>query len=172
MIGPSRLEKFAGAKYIAIMLQIHALRGVQAVTLGLAIAVVTVGASRAAQVDVHVTGVPNPRGHVRVELCTRQTFLTDACPYTAAAPATVGDTVVQLSEVPPGEYAIQAFDDDLDAGHVHQNILGIPRERVGFSNDAPLHVQGPSFSEAAFKVGEGAREVTLRLRKVLFGPKN
>jgi len=154
------------------MFQKHTLHGVRGATLALAIIVASVSASQAAQVDVHVTGVANPRGHVRVELCTRQTFLTDACPYSAAAPATVGDTVVQLSEVPPGEYAIQAFDDDLDAGHVHQNILGIPRERVGFSNDAPLHVQGPSFSEAAFKVGEGAREVTLRLRKVLFGAKN
>jgi uncharacterized protein (DUF2141 family) len=154
------------------MFQKRALRVSGAATLGLMAVVIGAGASQAAQVDVHVTGVSNPRGHVRVELCTRQTFLTDACPYTAAAPATVGDTVVQLSEVPPGEYAIQAFDDDLDAGHVHQNILGIPRERVGFSNDAPLHVQGPIFSEAAFKVGEGAREVTLRLRKVLFGAKN
>jgi uncharacterized protein (DUF2141 family) len=130
------------------------------------------GVARAAQLDVHVTGVSNPRGHVRVELCTRQTFLTSSCPYTGAAPATVGDTVVQISEVPPGEYAIQAYDDDLDAGHVHQNILGIPREPVGFSNDAPLHVQGPSFSEAAFKVGAGAREVTLRLRKILLGAKH
>jgi len=139
---------------------------------GFGLIAVGAGASQAAQVDVHVTGVSNPRGHVRVELCTRQTFLTSSCPYTGAAPATVGDTVVEISEVPPGEYAIQAFEDDLDAGHVHQNLLGIPRERVGFSNDAPLHVQGPIFSEAAFKVGEGAREVTLRLRKVLFGAKN
>jgi uncharacterized protein (DUF2141 family) len=154
------------------MFQSHALRGVRVATLGLVVVLAGVGASRAAEVAVHVTGVSNPRGHVRVELCTRRTFLTDACPYTAAAPATVGETVVEISEVPPGEYAIQAFDDDLDAGHVHQNILGIPRERVGFSNDAPLHVQGPIFSEAAFKVGEGAREVTLRLRKVLFGAKN
>jgi len=168
----AHLEKFARAKYIANMFHNHALRGVRAATLGLSVIMAIVGASQAAQVDVHVTGVSNPHGHVRVELCTRETFLTDACPYTAAAPATVGETVVEISEVPPGEYAIQAFDDDLDAGHVHQNILGIPRERVGFSNDAPLHVQGPIFSEAAFKVGEGAREVTLRLRKVLFGAKN
>lgn len=143
-----------------------------AVFAGFSLVALGASASRAAQVDVHVTGVSNPRGHVRVELCTRQTFLTSSCPYTGAAPAMVGDTVVEISEVPPGEYAIQAFEDDLDAGHVHQNLLGIPRERVGFSNDAPLHVQGPIFSEAAFKVGEGAREVTLRLRKVLFGAKN
>jgi uncharacterized protein (DUF2141 family) len=156
------------------MFQSHRLHGLRAATLGLAILLggAGAGAAQAAQVDVHVTGVSNPRGHVRVELCTRQTFLTSSCPYGGAAPATVGDTVVEISEVPPGEYAIQAFDDDLDAGHVHQNILGIPRERVGFSNDAPLHVQGPIFSEAAFKVGEGARQVTLRLRKVLFGAKN
>jgi uncharacterized protein (DUF2141 family) len=160
------------------MFQGHAFQMLRAASFGLAlvlcgvgVAVLSPGGSQAAQLEVHVTGVSNPHGHVRVELCTRQTFLTSSCPYMGAAPATLGDTVVEISEVPPGEYAIQAYDDDLDAGHVHQNILGIPREPVGFSNDAPLHVQGPIFSEAAFKVGEGAREVTLRLRKILLGPK-
>jgi uncharacterized protein (DUF2141 family) len=126
------------------------------------------GVAQAANVDVHVTGVSDPRGHVRVELCTRDTFLTNSCPYAAAAPAMMGDTVVQI-EAPPGVYAVQAYHDDTDAGHIHQNLLGIPRERVGFSNDAPLHIKGPAFQEASFVVGDGVRKVTLRLRRVLGG---
>lgn len=132
--------------------------------------VLAAGSACAANIDVHVTGVSDPRGHVRVELCTRDTFLTESCPYAAAAPATVGDTVVQI-QAPPGVYAVQAYHDDTDAGHIHQNILGIPRERVGFSNDAPLHIKGPAFQEASFVVGDGMREVTLRLRRI-FGGKN
>ena len=127
------------------------------------------GVAQAAQVDVHVTGVSDPHGHVRVELCTRDTFLTSSCPYAAAAPAMMGDTLVQIAEVPPGLYAVQAYHDDLDAGHLHQNILGIPRERVGFSNDAPVRLQGPAFNDAAFVVGQDSRKVTLRLRKILGG---
>lgn len=135
--------------------------------LGMA-AAVAAGPAFAADVAVHVTGVAQARGHVRVELCTRRTFLTSDCPYEGEAPATVGDTVVEIASVPPGVYAAQAFEDDTDAGHVHQNLFGIPRERIGFSNDAPVRVRGPSFNDAAFVVGSDARKITLRLRR-LFG---
>jgi uncharacterized protein (DUF2141 family) len=121
----------------------------------------------AAQVEIRVTGVTDTRGHVRVELCTRKTFLTDFCPYGGASPAIVGETLVEV-EAPPGEYAVQAFHDETDSGRVHQNILGIPHERIGFSNDAPLGLRGPSFDAAAVFIGAEARRLTLRLRR-LFG---
>jgi uncharacterized protein (DUF2141 family) len=135
--------------------------------MGLAAVAIAVPAA-ATSVEVAVTGVARARGHVRVELCTRDTFLTEACPYQGAAPAEVGATVVQIPEVPPGVYAAQAFQDETDQGVVHQNLLGVPRERVGFSNDAPLHLRGPRFKDAAFRVGDDVKRITLRLRR-LFG---
>jgi uncharacterized protein (DUF2141 family) len=123
-------------------------------------------AARATVVIVRVTGVADPRGHVRVELCTRRTFLTDYCPYVGAAPAMVGETQVRV-EAPPGEYAVQAFHDESDSGRVHQNLLGIPHERIGFSNDAPLGIRGPSFEAAAIVIGAEARIFTLRLRHLI-----
>ena len=125
-------------------------------------------AAMAGSVEIAVTGVAAARGHIRVELCTRTTFLTSSCPYQGVAPATVGATVVKIDQVPPGEYAVQAFHDETDQGVVHQNLLGIPKERIGFSNDAPLRVRGPHFADAAFVVGKEMLHVTLRLRK-LFG---
>jgi uncharacterized protein (DUF2141 family) len=119
-------------------------------------------------VEVAVTGVPDTRGHVRVELCTRDTFLTEACPYQGAAPAQVGATVVRV-DAPPGVYAAQAFQDVTDQGVVHQNFLGVPRERVGFSNDAAVHVRGPRFKDAAFLVGIEAQRITLKLRRFFTG---
>jgi uncharacterized protein (DUF2141 family) len=124
------------------------------------------GAAHATMIDIHITGVEDDRGKVRVELCTKQTFLTGACPYSAAAPATAGETVVQV-QAPPGEYAIQAYHDDTDSGHVHQNFLGIPKERIGFSNDAPLRLHGPRWDDAVIVVGEGLQNVTLRLRHLI-----
>ena len=134
-----------------------------------AVAALAVAApATAAIVEVAVTGVADSRGHVRVELCTRETFLTEDCPYQGAAPAKVGSTVVRIAEVPPGVYAAQAFHDETDQGVIHQNLLGVPRERVGFSNDAPLRVRGPRFKDAAFSVGDEFKRITLRLRR-LFG---
>ena len=125
--------------------------------------------ARAGLVQVDVTGIAEAKGHVRVSLCTRNTFLTEACPYQADAPATLGSTVVTIAEVPPGEYAVQAFHDETDQGVVHQNFLGIPRERIGFSNDAPVRLRGPRFLDAAFQVGPQINRITLKVRHIFRG---
>jgi uncharacterized protein (DUF2141 family) len=158
---------------MAICCQSLASRGALALAVGAwlgAAGLAIPGAAGAALVQVDVTGVSEARGHVRVELCTRDTFLTSDCPYAGQAPAVAGSTVVTIAEVPPGQYAAQAFLDETDQGVIHRNLLGVPRERIGFSNDAPLHVSGPRFKDAAFFVGAEVERVTLRLRR-LFGAK-
>jgi uncharacterized protein (DUF2141 family) len=125
--------------------------------------------SKAALVEIAVTGVAEARGHVHVELCTRDTFLKETCPYQGSAPANVGATLVRIAGVPPGQYAAQVFHDESDQGVVHQNAFGIPTEAIGFSNDARIHVlrRGPIFSEAAFQVEHGVERITLKLRRLL-----
>jgi len=120
--------------------------------------------ARGADVEVSVANVSGASGHVRVALCTRTTFLKPGCPYFASAPAHPGETMVTVTGVEPGEYAAEAFYDDTDAGMVHQDRLGVPREGVGFSHDAPLHLTGPRFGDAAFAVGQGGAQVRLSLR--------
>jgi uncharacterized protein (DUF2141 family) len=121
----------------------------------------------AAIVEIAVTGVANARGHIHVDLCTQDTFLKDDCPYAGTAVATPGSTVVTITGVPPGEYAAQVFHDEHDDGTVHRTVLGIPTEPIGFSNDAPLHIHGPKFKEAAFAVEHGVERITLKLRSIL-----
>lgn len=126
--------------------------------------VMLAASAHAAVVEIAVTGIVQARGHVRVQLCTKDTFLKPSCPYQGAAPATVGATVVKIDAVEPGEYAVQAFHDESDQGVVHQNFLGVPRERIGFSNDAAVHLRGPRFKDAAFFVGQEAERITLKVR--------
>jgi len=118
------------------------------------------------RLEVVVTGVDRARGHVRVEVCTRNTFLKRKCPYEGDAPATMGVTVVTIPDVPPGMYAIQAYHDDTDRGVVHQNFLGIPREKIGFSNNARIHWSGPYFNEAAFWVASEVTRVSIRVKHI------
>ena len=124
-------------------------------------------AASAAVVEIAVTGVVHARGHIHVDLCTEDTFLKDNCPYEGSAPATPGSTTVVISGVPPGEYAAQVFHDEHDEGKIRRTVLGIPTEGIGFSNNAPLHLHGPKFKEAAFAVEHAIERITLRLRKIL-----
>jgi uncharacterized protein (DUF2141 family) len=135
----------------------------------LAILAIAAGGAHAAVVEVAVSGVGDARGHVRVDLCTKETFLKPACPYSGAAEAKPGSTVVKIADVAPGEYAIQAFHDETDEGVVHQNFLGVPREAIGFSNDAPVRLHGPRFSDAAFTVEHGVQRISIQLRRIFRG---
>jgi len=123
--------------------------------------------AKGAPITVAISGLPSTRGTVHVDICTKETFLTDGCPYSATAPAQVPDTTVTVPDVPPGVYAVQAFHDVNNNGKVDRNRLGIPREGLAFSNNAPLGLSGPSFAPAAFT--HGAEPQTLSLRLYRFG---
>ena len=104
-------------------------------------------------------------GHVRVDLCTEATFLKTDCPYAGEAPAKKGITDVRIPDVPPGEYAAQVYHDRNDNHTVDRaKVLGVPLERVGFSNDAPVGLRGPRWSKAHFTHDTGEQELSVTLR--------
>ena len=103
-------------------------------------------------------------GTVRVSICTQATFLQNVCPWSGEAPARMPATVVTVQGVPPGLYAAQVFQDEKDNHKVDRNLLGIPTEGVGFSNDAPIHLKAPSFKSAAFEYVEGEDPIRVKLR--------
>lgn len=122
----------------------------------------TAASTHAATLQVEVREVYGAKGTVHVDICTRDTFLKD-CPISAKAPAQPGTTIVTVPNVPRGRYAVQVFHDVNGNGKVDQGFLGIPKEDVGFSNDAPLGLSGPKFDAAAFDVS-GDSQIALTLR--------
>lgn len=112
---------------------------------------------------IAVGGVSSTRGHVRVDVCPLSDFLKD-CRYGGAAPATPGVTVVVVKDLPPGTYAAQAYQDGNDNHSVDRNILGLPTEGVGFSNNAPIRLHPPSFGAAAFSYDGGEQTIAFKLR--------
>lgn len=111
-----------------------------------------------------MANVRSERGHVRVAVCPKASFLQASCAWHAAAPARAGSVVVMVPGVPPGVYAVQAFLDENDDGKINRNLLGIPKEGIGFSRDAPMRFGPPSFGDAAVTVGAAGAAVSLRLR--------
>ena len=124
--------------------------------------------SQGSPLIVDVSGVPSSKGVVRVNVCTPGTFLKGSCPYSGVAPAIQGETTVTINDVPAGVYAVQLYHDRKDLGHVDRGLFGIPKESIGFSNDAPVGLHGPKFRRAAFTHGEDAQTITVTLRR--FGP--
>ena len=140
------------------------MRRVRCARAGLVLACILAGAAaHAATVDVEVRNVRDARGRVHVELCPEALWLGD-CTIIGDAPAVPGTTIVRVSNVPPGLYAAQAYHDANDNHKVDRGFLGVPREGVGFSNDAKIYRRGPRFEDARFHVGHGTEHIALTLK--------
>lgn len=116
----------------------------------------------AATVEVRVAGV-TARGKVNVAVCDKARFLKQ-CAYSASAPAQAGETTVVVQGVPPGTWAVLAYQDENGNDQLDRNLIGIPKEPYGFSRDARGKFGPPSFEDAAIEVGDAPATANLRLR--------
>jgi uncharacterized protein (DUF2141 family) len=125
-----------------------------------------------ATLTAEISNVRSARGHVRIDICPRDRFLKDNCPYSGDAPATPGVTTVIVRNVPPGQYAVQAYQDENDNHDVDRGLFGIPREGIGFSRDARIMFGPPKWADAEFAIA-GDTHIDLKLRYFMgaSGPK-
>ncbi len=56
--------------------------------------------------------------------------------------------------LPAGTYAISSFQDENSNGKIDKNLLGMPTEKYGFSNDASKPFGPPEFSAASFQLSQ------------------
>ena len=122
----------------------------------------TVSAASAATVEVRVSGV-TANGKVSVAVCDKERFLKQ-CTYSASAPAQAGETTIVVKGVPPGTWAVVAYQDENTNGELDTNLLGVPKEPYGFSRDARSKFGPPGFEDAAIEVGEAPTTATIRVR--------
>ena len=115
----------------------------------------------AATVDIKVENVTG-KGKVSVAVCDRERFLKQ-CAYTASVPAEAGTTKVTVPDVPPGTFAVLAYEDANDNGQLDR-VLGIPNENWGMSRDARANFGPPTFEDAAIEVKEEPTVVSVKLR--------
>ncbi len=121
---------------------------------------------QAGAIIFQIDHVRDDAGHVRVDVCTKSTFLKDGCPYSGQALAVKGVTTVTVPGVPPGIYAAQIYHDRNDNNRVDRSKpLGIPLEEVGFSNNAPIGLRGPRWAKAAFNHDVSDQSLGVKLKR-------
>ena len=115
---------------------------------------------------IHVQGVSPKGGILRLGLYDEASYPDDDSKPVASAdvPAQAGQTTVTLSGIPPGTYAIQAFQDFNANGKMDSSWIGLPQEPYGFSRDARPVLSKPGFDKTRFKVQDGMNVQTLRLQ--------
>jgi len=69
---------------------------------------------------------------------------------------------VVFKNVPSGTYAVSLFHDENDNGELDTNFMGIPKEDIGTSNNAPARFGPPKWKDAKFKIKN--ETVTLNIK--------
>ena len=75
-----------------------------------------------------------------------------------------GDNVITLTNLPPGSYAIQTFQDINGNNKMDTSWLGIPLEPFGFSRDAQPRLSKPRFAAVKFDLAPGLNVQSLHLQ--------
>lgn len=114
-------------------------------------------------VRITVAGVKAPQGFMMIALHDEKGW--SGQPIARVRIAVTGNNVAAVLAAPaPGRYGIKLFHDVNGDGKMDTNIVGFPTEPFGFSNDAPIRLGPPSFSDAGFEIGASgaAQRITLR----------
>ena len=122
---------------------------------------------QAATLTVTIATVRNASGLVEICLFSSPSGFPDCSADPAVQrrrlPATPG-TVQATFDIPPGVYAVTVFHDEKRLGKVETNLLGIPRNGVGASNNPVARFGPPGFRDAAFTMPAAPASISIMLR--------
>jgi uncharacterized protein (DUF2141 family) len=108
-----------------------------------------------ATLTVRIIGARNAKGKIRVALFrSAEGFPGDASKAfrlenAPIDPQTLSSQVV-LADLPAGQYALSVFHDENLNEKLDKNLMGIPKEGYGASNNPGRKMRAPTFEEAQF----------------------
>lgn len=121
------------------------------------------------QITVELGGFRNDRGLVIVSLFASARGFPEKTRQAVSnrtAPVTGRRAQVVFTDVPYGAYAISILHDENGNGEMDRNLLGIPREGHGASNNPATRFGPPDFAAARFRLL--APELSMRIRVQYF----
>lgn len=107
----------------------------------------------AATLDIEVSGLANQDGLVMVALYdSAESWMKKSVRGAAAKPLAGGKALLRVENLPDGDYAISLLHDANGNNKMDFNVMGIPTEAYGFSNNASGTFGPPKFEAARFTV--------------------
>ncbi len=122
-------------------------------------------ASATGDVRVKVTGISNLVGTIRATLDGSELAFKNDAPNTQSAELAVTGNEVELvfHNVPAGVYAVKVIQDENNDNKLNQNLLGIPSEKYGISNNVMGKFGLPAFKDASFNVSSGETVLSIEI---------
>jgi uncharacterized protein (DUF2141 family) len=118
------------------------------------------------QIHVQIDGLRNDKGQLMCALITSDMWPSKKDRSVAHSKSDIqqGQAVCDFSGVTPGTLAVSVFHDENSNGKLDRNLLGMPKEGVGVSNNAAGHFGPPKFEDMAFHYQGGRLDLKITVR--------
>ena len=119
----------------------------------------------AATLSIELVDITASTGTIGVQLVDSKAIFDGGGKPVAAKQikATGVETIsLKFEDLKPGKYAVMVMHDENDNGKLDSNILGIPKEGYGFSNN-PNVMRRPTFEEAMIEVEAADKAITINI---------
>lgn len=116
------------------------------------------------ELTLTVDAIKNVKGHMVIALYHNvESYKTDQNMLASRKEKITDNTLtIDFGDLPEGYYAIKLYQDANDNGKIDKNLIGIPTEGYGFSNNGGSFGQ-PSFDEAKFLLDK-TTEIKIHLK--------
>jgi uncharacterized protein (DUF2141 family) len=120
----------------------------------------------ASQIHVQADGLRSDKGQLMCQVVTADMWPSKKDQSVAHTRSDIqhGQAVCDFSGIAPGTYAVSVFHDENSNGKLDRNLLGMPKEGVGVSNNAAGHFGPPKFDDMAFHYQGGRLDLKITVR--------
>jgi len=120
-----------------------------------------------AVLDIEISNIRNHKGVILLSVYTAP----DQFPYHPLKTYEVkkdslakGIIHTSIRDLSPGQYALGLLDDENRSGQMEYNMIGIPQEGFGFTNNPKLFLKRPDYDRVLFKIYPGINRIQLIVR--------
>ena len=112
-----------------------------------------------------VTGLRSEKGQVKIAVFnSSEKWLGEQPIYSSTINVDSQTVTWRINDVPYGDYGVAVFHDENSNGKMDKNVLGIPLEPYGFSNNLRITFGPPKWEEAKFTVKGSTAEVSIGVK--------
>jgi uncharacterized protein (DUF2141 family) len=120
------------------------------------------GSLQQGRLQVVITHIKNEEGQVAIALYRSEKDFMKTRFQGKLIKATTGTVEVVFENLPPGEYAISILHDANENGKMDTNLIGMPKEGYGFSNNVMGLMGPPPFAKAKFPLSQKSVTITMK----------
>ena len=112
-----------------------------------------------------ITGLRSEKGQVRIAVFNSpEKWLGEQPTYSSTIKVEGPSVTWKINDVPNGDYGVAVFHDENGNGKMDKNMVGMPLEPYGFSNNVRINFGPPKWEKSKFSVNGLTVEVSIEVK--------